>query len=88
MAEKMQEHVYVIPLRDARRMPRWKRSNGAIQDIRKYLAKHMKSDDVKLDKGINEKVWSRGSSKPPSKIRIRAMKMEDGQVQAELAPES
>ena len=70
MAEKMQEHVYVIPLRDARRMPRWKRSNGAIKDIRKYLAKHMKSDDVKLDKGINERVWSRGSTKPPSKIRV------------------
>ena len=88
MAEKMQEHIYVIPLRDARRMPRWKRSNGAIKDIRKYLAKHMKSADVKLDKGINEKVSSRGSTKPPSKIRVRAMKMEDGQVQAELAPES
>ena len=44
MAEKLQEHIYVIPLRDARRMPRWKRSNGAIKDIRKYLAKHMKSD--------------------------------------------
>ena len=67
MADKMQEHIYIIPLRDARRMPRWKRSNGAIKDIRKYLAKHMKSGDVKLDKAINEKVWSRGSSKPPSK---------------------
>ena len=33
----MQEHIYIIPLRDARRMPRWKRSNGAIKDIRKYL---------------------------------------------------
>ncbi len=88
MAEKMEEHVYIIPLREARRMPRWKRSNGAIKDIRKYLAKHMKSEDVKLDQGINEKVWARGSTKPPSKIRVRAMKMEDGQVQAELAPES
>ncbi|MFZ1127424.1 50S ribosomal protein L31e [Methanoregula sp.] len=88
MAEQMQEHVYIIPLRDARRMPRWKRANGAIKDIRKYLAKHMKTEDVKLDKTINEKVWSRGSEKPPSKIRVRAMKMEDGQVQAELAPES
>jgi large subunit ribosomal protein L31e len=48
----------------------------------------MKSEDVKIDQGINEKVWSRGAEKPPSKIRIRAMKMEDGQVQAELAPES
>ena len=74
MAEQMQEHIYIIPLRDARRMPRWKRANGAIKDIRKYLAKHMKTEDVKLDKTINEKVWSRGSGKPPSKIRVRAMK--------------
>ncbi len=88
MAEKLQEHIYIIPLRDARRAPRWKRSNAAIKDIRKYLAKHMKSQDVKLDKGINEKVWERGSTKPPTKIRVRAMKMEDGQVQAELAEES
>ena len=88
MANVLQEHVYVIPLREARRMPRWKRSNGAIKDIRKYLAKHMKSEDVKLNQDINERVWNRGSSKPPSKIRVRAMKMEDGQVQAELAPES
>jgi len=57
MAEKLQEHIYIIPLRDARRAPRWKRSNAAIKDIRKYLAKHMKSEDVKLDRGINEKVW-------------------------------
>jgi len=88
MAEKLQEHIYIIPLRDARRAPRWKRSNAAIKDIRKYLAKHMKSGDVKLDKGINEKIWERGSTKPPTKIRVRAMKMEDGQVQAELAEES
>jgi large subunit ribosomal protein L31e len=88
MADNLAERIYIIPLRDARRMPRWKRANGAIKDIRKYLAKHMKSEDVKLDKSINEKVWSRGSEKPPSKIRVRAMKMEDGQVQAELAPES
>jgi len=88
MAEKLQEHIYIIPLRDARRAPRWKRSNAAIKDIRKYLAKHMKSEDVKIDKGINEKVWERGSTKPPTKIRVRAMKMEDGQVQAELAEES
>jgi large subunit ribosomal protein L31e len=87
MAEKLQEHIYIIPLRDARRAPRWKRSNAAIKDIRKYLARHMKSEDVKLDRSINEKVWDRGSTKPPSKIRVRAMKMEDGQVQAELAEE-
>jgi large subunit ribosomal protein L31e len=36
----------------------------------------------------DEKVWERGSTKPPSRIRIRAMKMEDGLVEAELAEES
>lgn len=87
MADKMQEQIYIIPLRDARRAPRWKRSNTAIKDIRKYLAKHMKSGDVKLDASINEHIWERGSEKPPSRIRVRAMKFEDGQVQAELAEE-
>jgi large subunit ribosomal protein L31e len=87
MAEKENEQIYIIPLRDTRRAPRWKRSSTAIKDIRKYLEKHMKSTDVKLDRTINEKVWDRGARNPPSRIRVRAMKFDDGQVQAELAEE-
>jgi large subunit ribosomal protein L31e len=87
MAEKENEQIYIIPLRDTRRAPRWKRSSTAIKDIRKYLEKHMKSTDVKLDRTINEKVWDRGAENPPSRIRVRAMKFDDGQVQAELAEE-
>ncbi|MDD1671558.1 MAG: 50S ribosomal protein L31e [Methanomicrobiales archaeon] len=87
MVEKLSEQIYVIPLRVVEKMPRWKRGNRAIKEIRKYLARHMKSEEIKLDQSINEKVWERGIEKPPSKIRIRAMKFEDGQVQAELAEE-
>jgi large subunit ribosomal protein L31e len=87
MAEKTEEQIYIIPLRDAKRAPRWKRSNTAVKDIRKFLEKHMKSVDVKLDRSINERVWDRGAEKPPSRIRVRAMKFDDGQVQAELAEE-
>jgi len=87
MVESLKEQLYVIPLRDAKRAPCWKRSSKAIKDIRTFLKKHMKTDDVRLDKSINEKVWERGSEKPPQKIRVRAMKFEDGQVQAELAEE-
>ncbi len=87
MVEKMNEQIYVIPLRDAKRAPRWRRSNAAIKDIRSFLSRHMKSDDVKLDASINERVWERGSEKPPRRIRVRAMKFDDGQVQAELAKE-
>ncbi|KUG20940.1 MAG: 50S ribosomal protein L31e [Methanomicrobiaceae archaeon] len=87
MVERLKEHIYIVPLREVKRAPRWKRSNTAIKDIRKFLERHMKSDEIKLDQSINEKVWERGSQKPPRKIRIRAMKFEDGQVQAELAEE-
>ena len=87
MADVLKEHIYIVPLREVKRSPRWKRGNTAIKDIRKFLERHMKSQDVKLDRSINEKVWERGSEKPPRKIRIRAMKFEDGQVQAELAEE-
>jgi len=47
----------------------------------------MKSEEVKLDRSINEKIWECGSQKPPAKIRVRAVKFSDGQVQAELAGE-
>ncbi|MDT8358673.1 MAG: 50S ribosomal protein L31e [Methanomicrobiaceae archaeon] len=87
MVEILKEQIYVIPLRDVKKAPRWKRSNRAIKEIRAFLARHMKSEDVKLAANINEKIWDRGSEKPPRSIRIRAMKFEDGQVQAELATE-
>ncbi|MBP2132862.1 large subunit ribosomal protein L31e [Methanomicrobium sp. W14] len=87
MAEILKEQIYIIPLRDVKKAPRWKRSPKAMKEIRAFLSKHMKSDDIKIDSSINEKVWERGSEKPPRKIRVRAMKFEDGQVQAELAEE-
>ncbi|WP_054848055.1 50S ribosomal protein L31e [Methanoculleus chikugoensis] len=88
MAEALKEHIYIIPLREVKRSPPVEAGgNTAIKDIRAFLERHMKSEDVKLDKSINEKVWENGSSKPPRKIRVRAMKFEDGQVQAELAEE-
>ena len=87
MVEKLKEQIYVIPLRDVQHTPRWERGKRAMKAIRDFLARHMKTDDIKLDQSINEAVWGRGSHKPPSRIRVRAMKFEDGQVQAELAKE-
>lgn len=87
MVDALKEQVYIIPLRDVKKAARYKRANRAMKDIRAYLEKHMKSGEVKIDKSINEKVWERGGGNPPRKIRVRAMKFEDGQVQAELAEE-
>ncbi|MEM2924964.1 MAG: 50S ribosomal protein L31e [Methanocellales archaeon] len=80
------EQVFTIPLRKAKSVPRWKRSNKAIKVIKAYLARHLKAEENKIhiDASINEKIWSRGSQKPPIQIRVRAMKFEDGVVEAEL----
>ncbi len=83
------ERVYTIPLRVVKSVPRWRRSKRAMSEIRSYLSKHMKTpvEDVKIDPGLNEVVWARGNQKPPLKVRVRAVKFEDGGVEAEFAGE-
>lgn len=85
MVEKLKEQIYIIPLGRVKRVPRWRRSAKAMKDIREFLCQHMKSTDVKLALSINETIWARGSQRPPARVRIKAMKFEDGQVKAELA---
>ena len=88
MADDMvKEQVYTIPLREARKVPSWKRANRAVIEVRNYLVRHMKVESikVKLDKSINERLWEKGCEKPPLSIRVRAVKFADGELQAELA---
>jgi large subunit ribosomal protein L31e len=79
------ERVYVIPLRDVKKVPRTIRSPRAVRYIKTFLEKHMKSDDIKLDSSVNEKVWERGIQKIPSRIKVKATKEEDGSVSVTLA---
>ncbi len=83
------ERVYTIPLRVVKSVPRWRRTNRAMSEVRNYLSKHMKTpaENVKIDKSLNEVLWARGDEKPPLKLRVRAVKFEDGGVEAEFAGE-
>jgi|TARA_B100001250_G_scaffold150219_1_gene128733 large subunit ribosomal protein L31e len=38
-----------------------------------------------IDPPVNQFIWSRGIEKPPSKVRVRALKFEDGSVIVHLA---
>jgi large subunit ribosomal protein L31e len=78
------ERIYTIPLRDVKKMPRTKRAQKAVRYMRSFLEKHMKSDDIIIDKELNEKIWERGIEHIPSKIRVKAEKEEDGRVVASL----
>ena len=83
VGEGIEERIYTIPLKAVKKAPRWKRSNRAIALIREYLMKHTKSEYILIDTTINEKVWARGSQKPPSKIRVKVTEEEDI-IRAEL----
>jgi len=88
MAKIVVERIYSIKLRQKmKKYPRWLRAKKSMKYIRNFLSRHMKADakEIKLDASINEKVWERGAQKPPARIRIRAVKFDDGSVEAELA---
>ena len=77
------EREYIIPLRAKwKKVPRYKRANKAIKAIKEFLARHMKIrdrdlDKIKLDKYLNEFVWTRGIRKPPIKVKVKAVKEGD-----------
>lgn len=83
------EKVYTIPLRVAKRVPRTHRAERAVSEVRKYVARHLKAEPEKvwLDNPLNEKIWARGMQKPPSRIRVKAIKFDDGVVEVSLPEE-
>jgi len=87
MAEE--ERIITIPLKVTKAAPRTKKAEKAVAEIRDHVAKHMKAkvEDVWIDQKLNEKVWDHGMQKPPAKIRVKAVKFEDGLVEVSLPEE-
>lgn len=85
-AGKELERIYVIPLRRAKIGPTSRAVPRAVDDIRHFLMKHMKVEqkNVWIDGTLNKQLWTHGKFWVPSKIRVRAIKFEDGVVEATL----
>jgi large subunit ribosomal protein L31e len=80
------ERIYIIPLRRAKIGPTSRAVPRAVDDIRHFLMKHMKVEqkNVWIDNSLNKQLWTHGKFWVPSKIRVRAVKFEDGVVEATL----
>jgi len=78
------ERVYVIPLRKVKNVPRTIRSPRAMRYVKEFIGKHMKTEDIRIDASVNEKIWERGIQKIPPKIKVKAVKEEDGSVEVTL----
>ena len=80
------KRVYNIPLRkEWLKAPMYRRSKKAITAVREFLTRHMKSENIKLGKELNFKIWERGIKKPPHHILVNVTKTTAGVVEAELA---
>ena len=79
------ERTYNIPLRkEVMKAPRYKRANKAVRVIRKFLQRHMKSQNIKLGSYLNSKILEHGRKNIPHHIEVTAIKEKDV-VRAELA---
>lgn len=78
------ERVYTIPLRKAHHGTRSKRADRAVRDVRAFLVRNMKSEQIWISADVNEALWSRGKYTIPSKIRVRATRFSDGVVEVTL----
>jgi len=79
------ERVYNIPLRkEFQKAPRYKRAKKAVNALRNFLKKHMKSEDIKIGKQLNLKIWKHGIKNPPHHVKVNAVKDDKGIVKTEL----
>lgn len=83
------ERTFTIPLRATKRVPRTVRAQRAVAAVKDYVARHMKAERAKvwLDNPLNEALWARGIQKPPARVRVKAIKFDDGVVEVSLPEE-
>lgn len=87
MAEqtKSLERAYNIPLRkELQKAPSYRRAKKAIYTIKGFVRRHMKSENIKISKYLNEKIWEHGIKNIPHHIKVNCTKDEKGVVSVEL----
>ena len=76
-------HIFTVPVAKCNNLPRNQRANAAIKTIKSYIGTHMNvpESEVWVDASVNEHIWAKGIKKPPLRLRVKAIKFEDGLVE-------
>ncbi len=79
------ERTYTIPLRKGwLKAPKYKRAKKAVNTVKEFLIRHMKSEDVRLMPELNLEIWKHGMKNPPSRVKVNVVKDDKGVVRAQL----
>ncbi len=72
------EKVFTIPLRrEFLKVAKYRRTNKAVAAVRKFIARHMKVQEVKIGKELNLFLWAHGMKNPPSRVKVKSIKEEE-----------
>ncbi len=66
----MEERIYTISLKDAYSASRPYRARKAINLLKRYLKRHLKTEEFSIGPGLNHEIWSRGMKKPPKRVKV------------------
>src|SRR5438094_2220584 len=80
MSEEVLERIYTINLGKVLLSPNNQKAKRAINMIREFASRHMKSENVKIEEDVSHLVWERGIRHPPRKIRVKLTKDDDGNI--------
>ncbi len=79
------ERTYTIPLRKGwLKAPRYRRAKKAVNTLKEFLVRHMKSEDVRVMPELNLEIWKHGMKNPPSRVKVNVSKDDKGVVKAQL----
>lgn len=72
------KNKYIIPLRkECMKVPLYSRTRKAVKAVKKFVQKHAKTDDVRIGKYLNLKLWENGNRNPPHKVEVVIEKVEE-----------
>ena len=74
------ERVHTINLGKVLLSVNTHRATRAINMIKEYARRHMKTEDIKIEEDLAHQIWARGARHPPRKIRVRMSKTDEGYV--------
>ncbi len=74
------EVIFNVPLRAVKGSSKARRADSAISYIKEFVSHHLKvnEDRIWMDPKVSEIIWKRGRTKPPSKISVKVIMLEEG----------
>ncbi len=80
--EVREERVYTIPLWKSwvRKGGGYHRAKKAMTFLKKFIARHMRNEDISIDPRVNEIIWKNGIRNPPRKVKVKVVLGSDERV--------